>query len=94
MDHLFVSVSLATNLSSCTTGEHARVFEASLSDHLPIVADFTEDPRSEVARNWLRALRVSWHREASVLRRPAAGTAAGPGALTRGWALPDIEHLN
>ena len=44
MDHLFVSGSLATKLTCCATGEHARVFDAkpSLSDHLPIVADFSE----------------------------------------------------
>lgn len=30
MDHLFVSESLATQLVSCTTGDHARVFDASL----------------------------------------------------------------
>jgi hypothetical protein len=42
MDHLFVSGSLATKLTCCATGEHARVFDAKLSDHLPIVADFSE----------------------------------------------------
>jgi exonuclease III len=42
MDHLFVSGSLVARLVSCGTAEHARVFEASLSDHLPIVADFSE----------------------------------------------------
>jgi len=42
MDHLFVSGSLATKLTCCATGEHASVFDAKLSDHLPIVADFSE----------------------------------------------------
>ena len=42
MDHLFVSGSMATRLMACDTVEHARVFGASLSDHLPIVADFAE----------------------------------------------------
>jgi exonuclease III len=41
MDHLFVSESLASRLVSCITVEQARVFNASLSDHLPIVADFS-----------------------------------------------------
>jgi exonuclease III len=40
MDHLFVSAELATHLTSCKTGEHDRVFGESLSDHLPIIADF------------------------------------------------------
>jgi exonuclease III len=43
MDHLFVSQSLASRLISCGAGEHARVFGESLSDHLPIVADFGDD---------------------------------------------------
>jgi exonuclease III len=42
MDHLFVSRSLGARLVSCNTAEHARVFDASLSDHLPIVAEFSE----------------------------------------------------
>lgn len=40
MDHLFVSASLSSALTSCETADHARVFGHSLSDHLPIVADF------------------------------------------------------
>lgn len=40
MDHLFVSQSLAGQLVTCMVGEHDRVFGKSLSDHLPIVADF------------------------------------------------------
>jgi endonuclease/exonuclease/phosphatase family metal-dependent hydrolase len=40
LDHLFVSAKLATHLTSCKTGERDRVFGESLSDHLPIIADF------------------------------------------------------
>jgi len=41
MDHLFVCRSLAAQLVSCDARHHAVVFERSLSDHLPIVADFS-----------------------------------------------------
>jgi hypothetical protein len=41
MDHLFVSSGKASSLTSCTVGDSARVFAGSLSDHLPIVADFS-----------------------------------------------------
>ena len=40
IDHLFVSPVLAERLVSCDTGSFDRVFNAGLSDHLPIVADF------------------------------------------------------
>lgn len=40
IDHLFVTNCLATKLTECKTGDHSRVFDNSLSDHLPIVADF------------------------------------------------------
>ncbi len=40
IDHLFVSPVLAEKLVSCDTGSYDRVFNARLSDHLPIVADF------------------------------------------------------
>jgi exonuclease III len=40
LDHLFVSASLGSRLVMCTTADHARVFDSSLSDHLPIIADF------------------------------------------------------
>ena len=40
IDHLFVSPVLAEKLVSCDTGSFDRVFNAGLSDHLPIVADF------------------------------------------------------
>jgi len=40
IDHHFVSESLAARLVSCSTAAHAQVLDASLSDHLPIIADF------------------------------------------------------
>jgi len=40
MDHVFVSPVLAEKLVTCDTGSFDRVFNARLSDHLPIVADF------------------------------------------------------
>jgi len=40
MDHLFVTDVLAQRLTACDTGSQERVFGSSLSDHLPIVADF------------------------------------------------------
>jgi len=40
MDHLFVTPVLAEQLIACHTGSPERVFNAGLSDHLPIVADF------------------------------------------------------
>jgi exonuclease III len=40
MDHLFASKSMANQLISCDAGDKARVFGSSLSDHLPIVANF------------------------------------------------------
>ncbi len=47
MDHLFVTKTLASRLTSCTTGTPERVFVPSLSDHLPIVADFSISEVSE-----------------------------------------------
>lgn len=41
IDHLFVSDYLIENLKFCDTGNTQRVFENSLSDHLPIIADFS-----------------------------------------------------
>jgi endonuclease/exonuclease/phosphatase family metal-dependent hydrolase len=38
MDHLFVDT-LAKDLVHCRTGEAARVFDVSMSDHLPIIAE-------------------------------------------------------
>jgi exonuclease III len=40
MDHLFVSRPLAERLAACGVGSPGRVF-GRLSDHLPIIADFT-----------------------------------------------------
>lgn len=40
IDHLFVSSVLAERLITCDTGSIERVFNAHLSDHLPIIADF------------------------------------------------------
>lgn len=42
MDHLFVSESLSKASFECRVGDPARVFDAKLSDHLPIVADFPD----------------------------------------------------
>lgn len=41
LDHLFVSSDLISNLNFCETGDSQIIFENSLSDHLPIIADFT-----------------------------------------------------
>jgi endonuclease/exonuclease/phosphatase family metal-dependent hydrolase len=41
MDHLFATQVLADNLVTCYTGEKDIVFGKRLSDHLPIIADFT-----------------------------------------------------
>ena len=40
LDHLFVSENLLPSLSTCITGEPSLIFGDSLSDHLPIIADF------------------------------------------------------
>ncbi|MCD4666037.1 MAG: endonuclease/exonuclease/phosphatase family protein [Bacteroidales bacterium] len=40
MDHLFVSEHMTLQLLSCMTGDARRVFGNSLSDHLPIIAEF------------------------------------------------------
>lgn len=40
IDHLFVSPSLKENLTACHTYEPERIFKQSLSDHLPIIAEF------------------------------------------------------
>lgn len=40
IDHLFVTDPLLSRLTSCDIGNPERVFGESLSDHLPIVADF------------------------------------------------------
>lgn len=40
IDHLFASANLISNLKLCGVGDSQQVFDAKLSDHLPIVADF------------------------------------------------------
>jgi endonuclease/exonuclease/phosphatase family metal-dependent hydrolase len=40
IDHLFVNQVLASRLIQCTVGDAERVFGQSLSDHLPVIADF------------------------------------------------------
>lgn len=40
MDHLFTTAALTSRLLSCTVGPKERVCDNSLSDHLPIIADF------------------------------------------------------
>jgi hypothetical protein len=42
MDHLFASASLVERLTNCETGDAERVFGRSLSDHVPIIADFSD----------------------------------------------------
>ena len=43
MDHLFVTSGVAAHLASCETGSAEQVLDRGLSDHLPIVADFTSE---------------------------------------------------
>jgi exonuclease III len=40
MDHLFVSKGLASRLDRCTVGDQSIIFRNSISDHLPVIADF------------------------------------------------------
>lgn len=40
IDHLFVTDSLFSILKNCTTGDESTIFRESISDHLPIIADF------------------------------------------------------
>jgi exonuclease III len=42
IDHLFVSNNLIPVLEGCKVGDEATILGKSLSDHLPIIADFTE----------------------------------------------------
>jgi endonuclease/exonuclease/phosphatase family metal-dependent hydrolase len=42
LDHMFVSKSLSVSLRQCTTGDPEHIFGNSLSDHLPIIAEFAE----------------------------------------------------
>jgi exonuclease III len=41
LDYLFVTDTLRARLVACDTGSRQRVFDEGLSDHLPLVADFT-----------------------------------------------------
>jgi len=43
LDHLFVSNGLFSKLEKCSVGDQAIIFGKSLSDHLPIIADFRSD---------------------------------------------------
>jgi exonuclease III len=40
LDHLFVSNDLYSRMQTCTVGDQSIIFPNSLSDHLPIIADF------------------------------------------------------
>lgn len=42
MDHLFVTNNVFSRLGKCVVGEHSIIFDRALSDHLPIIADFSE----------------------------------------------------
>jgi exonuclease III len=42
MDHLFVTNNVFSRLDKCVVGEHSIIFDRALSDHLPIIADFSE----------------------------------------------------
>ena len=40
MDHLFVTTILQQSLTACDIGSREIIFDANISDHLPIIADF------------------------------------------------------
>ncbi len=40
IDHLFVTENIFNDLKTCTVGDQSKIFGESISDHLPIVADF------------------------------------------------------
>jgi len=42
IDHLYVTAPLSDQLVSCEVGSQVRVFGQSMSDHLPIIADFRD----------------------------------------------------
>lgn len=42
IDHLFATDSLYSTLKNCTTGDESIIFGESISDHLPIIADFKD----------------------------------------------------
>jgi len=45
IDDMFVTAGLATRLIRCHTGSEERVFGGSLSDHLPVIADFSRNAK-------------------------------------------------
>jgi endonuclease/exonuclease/phosphatase family metal-dependent hydrolase len=45
MDHLFTTRVLTDRLRSCDTGSREQVFGGGLSDHLPIIAEFSVEPQ-------------------------------------------------
>ncbi len=77
IDHLFVSKSLASTLEGCSVGDEATVFGKSLSDHLPIIAQFSESRPAEENK-----VTPDWHvAEVNMAATPAVVyTAAGTGA--------------
>jgi endonuclease/exonuclease/phosphatase family metal-dependent hydrolase len=42
-DYLFVTDVVQSALQSCNVGQHVRVIDEGLSDHLPIIADFDDE---------------------------------------------------
>ncbi|MDP2638419.1 MAG: hypothetical protein Q8P26_05145 [Candidatus Levybacteria bacterium] len=46
IDHLFVTSNLYSQLKSCIVGDQSIIFGNSLSDHLPIIADFKNTSQS------------------------------------------------
>jgi len=48
LDHLFVSGCLYANLEKCSVEDAKVIFGQSLSDHLPIVADFNDNSITEI----------------------------------------------
>ncbi|MBD2465874.1 hypothetical protein H6G89_33330 [Oscillatoria sp. FACHB-1407] len=42
LDYLFVTSGLTAKLRACATGDLERVYGSQLSDHLPVIADFSE----------------------------------------------------
>jgi exonuclease III len=41
IDHLFVTKNLSQKLVGCEVGDESLIFEQHLSDHLPIIAEFS-----------------------------------------------------
>jgi endonuclease/exonuclease/phosphatase (EEP) superfamily protein YafD len=48
IDHVFTSPRLAADLLDCRAGSIEDVFGRSLSDHLPVIADFRQSPSASV----------------------------------------------